>query len=287
MTKNIAFGASTWLWTSPFQTADADHLFEKVAGMGYNYVEIAVEDPALLDLPYLKRSLANFGLDVRICGAFGPSRDLTHQDKAVQENGIDYIKTCLDICAELGSPFLAGPMYSAVGKARMLSPEDRKIEWDRAVENLRRVAVEAENRGLKIAIEPLNRFESDLVNTADDVLRLLQDIQHPAAGICLDMFHMNIEEPDAELALLKAGDKLLHLQVAENYRGIPGTGNAPWDAYFSGLKKINYNGGISIESFTPNNKELAAAVCIWKNLAPDQDTFGREGLRFLKNWINK
>lgn len=286
MTKNIAFGASTWLWTSPFQTGDADALFEKIAGMGYDYVEIAVEDPALLDLPYLKNALAQQGLDVRICGAFGPSRDLTHEDPSVQKNGIAYIVECLDICAALGSPFLAGPMYSAVGKARMLPAEERKIEWDRAVTNLRKVAEEAEKRGLKIALEPLNRFESDLVNTADDVLRLLDDIQHPSAGICLDMFHMNIEEPDAELALVKAGDRLLHLQVAENYRGIPGTGNAPWEAYLSGLKKINYSGGISIESFTPNNKELAAAVCIWKNLAPDQDTFGREGLRFLKNWIN-
>ena len=115
-------------------------------------------------------------------------------------------------------------MYSAVGKARMVSPEQRKIEWDRAVKNVRKVCGMAKARGIKIALEPLNRFESDLINTVDDVLRFINDINHPAAAIMLDGFHMNIEERDVETAIIKAGDKLIHMQVSENYRGTPGTG---------------------------------------------------------------
>lgn len=284
MALEIKLGVSTWLWTSPFRTEEAADLFRKVAQMGYDYIEIAVEDPALIDVSVIKKELKKNGLGVAICGAFGSGRDLTSNDEKIQQDGLDYIRACLDICGELETGFFAGPMYSAVGKARMVPPAQRQTEWARAVANLRIVCDEARRRGLRIALEPLNRFESDLVNNVDDVLNLIKDIDHPAAGICLDMFHMNIEEPDPEQAILRAGDKLLHMQVAENYRGIPGTGNASWDAYYRGLQQAGYSGGVSIESFTPENKELAGAVCIWRDLAPDQDTFGREGYRFLKSW---
>lgn len=285
MALNVKLGVSTWLWTSPFDSKNAASLFAKVAGMGYNFVEIAVEDPQLIDVKIIKQELGNNNLDVAICGAFGPSRDLTNESATVVQSGLDYIKECLDISAELETGFFAGPMYSAVGKARMLPEAERKIEWTRAVENLRAVCVEAESRKLDIALEPLNRFESDLINNVDDVLKLISDIDHPAAKVCLDMFHMNIEEPNPEAAIIKAKDKLVHMQVSENYRGIPGTGNASWSAYYKGLEAIGYQGGVSIESFTPENKELAAAVCIWRDLAPDQDTFGREGFSFLKKWV--
>jgi D-psicose/D-tagatose/L-ribulose 3-epimerase len=178
-------------------------------------------------------------------------------------------------------------MYSAVGKARMVSPEQRKREWDLAVKNLRIVCNMAESRGLQIALEPLNRFESDLVNTVDDVLRLIDDVNHPAAAVMLDGFHMNIEERSIEQAIVKAGDKLIHLQVSENYRGTPGTGQTRWDELKRGLETINYNGTISIESFTPDNKELAGAVCFWHPMADDQDEFASEGLRFLKRWNSR
>src|SRR5690606_2462068 len=223
-------------------------------------------------------------LSVIICGAFGSTRDLTSDDPELQKNSLTYIEECLNIAQELGAKFFAGPMYSAVGKARMISDEQRQIEWDRAVENLRLVCEMAAWRELEIALESLNRFESDLVTNVDDILRMIEQIDHPAAKVCLDMFHMNIEEPDPGQAIRKAGDKLLHVQVSENYRGAPGSGNASWAEYYQALESINYSGVISIESFTPANKELAAAVCIWRKLAVDQDTFASDGYRFLRDW---
>lgn len=283
MSLNIKFGVSTWLWTSPFQT-DTIALFPKIKAMGYDVVEIPVEDPSLIDVRKVKEALTANGLEPVICGAFGPSRDLTHEDPAYHKTSLQYIESCLDICTALGAGFLAGPMYSAVGKARLVSPEQRKREWERAVLNLRKVSRMAEERGLEIAIEPLNRFESDLINTAEDVMRLIGDINHPAAKVLLDGFHMNIEEPDIEKAILHVGEKLIHVQVSENYRGTPGTGQTRWDAYERGLSAIGYTGALSIESFTPQVKELAGAVCIWKPLAPTQDGFASEGLAFLKQW---
>jgi D-psicose/D-tagatose/L-ribulose 3-epimerase len=284
MGLDITLGVSTWLFTSPFQTSDAAGLFEKISQMGFDKVEIAVEDLSIVDAAVLKDQLRQNGLQPLICGAFGPTRDLTNDDPAIQKIGLDYIESCLELAATVGASFVAGPMYAAVGKARMLPPEQRKIEWHRAVSNLQKVAEMASSRGLEIALEPLNRFESDLINTTDDVLRLIADINHPAAKIGLDMFHMNIEESDPKQAIIDAGDKLIHLQVAENYRGTPGTGSAPWKAYYEGLEAIQYQGTVCIESFTPANKELAAAVCIWRDLASSQDAFAEEGLRFLQQW---
>ena len=166
----------------------------------------------------------------------------------------------------------------------MVLPEQRKAEWELAVKNLHVVCEMAAARNLSIALEPLNRFESDLVNTAEDVLQLVNDINHSSAGIMLDGFHMNIEEKDIGKAIATAGERLIHFQVSENYRGTPGTGQTRWDAYKRGLEAIDYKGTVSIESFTPRNKELAGAVCIWRPLAESQDIFASQGLSFLKNW---
>jgi D-psicose/D-tagatose/L-ribulose 3-epimerase len=283
MALKVKFGVSTWLWTSPFQT-DTIALFSKIKGYGYDVVEIPVEDPALIDVKIVKEALKENGLEAVICGAFGTSRDLTNDDPSFHKTSLDYIESCLEISYDLGAKFFAGPMYSAVGKARLISLEQKKLEWDRAVQNLRIVSEMASKRGLEIALEPLNRFESDLINTAKDVHQLVHDINHPAAKIILDGFHMNIEEPDIESAIKLAGDKLIHLQVSENYRGTPGTGQTRWDAYKRGLEAINYQGVVSIESFTPEVKELAGAVCIWRPLVPSQDGFAKEGLEFLKQW---
>jgi len=282
--KHIKFGASTWLWASPFTTETIEMLFPKIAQFGFDVVEIAVEDPTLIDVKKVKEGLGKYGMDVTICGAFGSSRDLTNASIEVQKNGLNYIESCLDICEALGVSFFAGPMYSAVGKARMLSPEQRKAEWDLAVKNLHTVCEMADARGLKIALEPLNRFESDLVNTTNDALRMVKDIDHPAAKVMIDSFHMSIEECDVESAIKAAGDKLIHVQVSENYRGAPGTGQTPWDAYKRGLEAIDYKGVVSIESFTTKNVELAGAVCFWTPKADTQDDFAKDGLRFLKSW---
>lgn len=287
MAIDVKFGVSTWLWTSPFTTASAIELFPKIASMGFDVVEIAVEDAALIDVKTIKTALEQYGLKANICGAFGPSRDLTSEDGAIHKNCFTYIEACLRICQKLGVSFFGGPMYSAVGKARMVPPDQRKREWELAVTNLRTVCDMADGYGVQIALEPLNRFESDLVNTAEDVLRLVNDINHPAAQIMLYGFHMNIEERNIEQAIVTAGNKLIHLQVSENYRGTPGTGQTNWEAYKKGLERINYNGAITIESFTPENKELAGAVCFWHPMVESQDSFASEGLHFLKSWINE
>jgi len=285
MALDVTFGVSTWLWTSPFNR-ETIALFPKIKSYGYDAVEIPVEDPSLIDLDLVKKALADQELKAIICGAFGPSRDLTHDDPAFHQTCFTYLDSCLEIASELGAGFVAGPMYSAVGKARLVAPEQRKVEWDLAVSNLRKVCRRAGEFGLDLAIETLNRFETDLINTSEDLMRLIGDINEPQAKAVLDGFHLNIEEPDLESAIRRVGDKLIHVQVSENYRGTPGTGQTNWASWKRGLEAIDYRGTISIESFTPQVKELAGAVCIWKPLVPSQDGFAKDGLEFLKKWAS-
>ena len=277
------FAASTWLWTSPFKT-DSISLFSKIKNIGFDAVEIAVEDPSLIDAAIVKKALDDNGLQPVICGAFGPSRDLTNEDPAVHQNCFRYIEQCFEICEAVEAKFLAGPMYSAVGKARLVPTEQRKREWDLAVKNLCKVCENAEKRGLSIALEALNRFETDLINTSEDMVRLINDINHPAARVLIDSFHMTIEEKSLAEAVKLVGDKLIHVQVSENHRGIPGTGQTRWEDLKAGLEAVGYEGVVSIESFTPEIKELAGAVCIWRPFAESQDDFAKQGLEFLKRW---
>jgi D-psicose/D-tagatose/L-ribulose 3-epimerase len=282
MSGKYKLGVSSWLFVSPFTTQSIESIFEKVSQLGYDAIEIAVEDPTQIDAEKVAAALRKYNLTAVVCGAFGTSRDLTSNDPAIHQECFDYIEACLKLCNHWGTSFLAGPMYSAVGKRRMLSTVDRKKEWDLAVKNVRIACEIAAQHHCQLAIEPINRFESDLVNTAADVCQLVKEINHPAAKISLDGFHMNIEEKNPLEAILQAGSNLIHMQISENHRGIPGTGTTPWNDYANGLNKINYQGVISLESFTPMNQQLAEAVCIWKPLADSQEIFAQQGLDFMK-----
>jgi len=278
---SLAFGASTWLWTSPFRSTDVE-LLKSIAALGFQAVELPIEDPALVDAAALKPVLEDLGLQAHVCGAFGPGRDLTNPDATVRADTRRYIDACLDIAATLNARNFAGPMYSQVGKARQLPPDERKREWDLAVAELKLVSASAADRGLSLALEPINRFETDLVNTTADSLRMIREIDHPAAKVMIDTFHMTIEEADLGAAIRAAGKDLIHVQVSENHRGVTGTGLTPWTSFRDALVEIGYSGSIVIESFTPDNRDLAGAVCIWKRFTPTQDEFASRGLAFLK-----
>lgn len=278
----MQIGASTWLWISPLTTQAAETLIPRVAELGFSAVELPLEDPALVDARRVRQLAYDYNLKVSVCGAFGPGRDLTNADARVRQATQDYIKSCLDFAAEVGAPIFCGPLYAEVGKRRQLPEAERRAEWQLAVAGIRSACEAAATRGLRIAIEPLNRFETDLVHTAADAVRMALDVDHPAAGVMIDSFHMTIEEDSLERAVLAAGPHLLHVQVSENQRGIPGTGLTDWAALARGLRTVGYRGLVVIESFTPDNRDLAGAVCIWNRRAPDQDTFAREGLRFLQ-----
>ncbi len=283
---NPVFGASTWLWTSPF-SSDQVKVLENIAALGFKAVELPVEDPSLIDAAALVPVLRDLGLKPHVCGVFGPGRDISSPDAAERARTRGYLAECFAMAETLGTGFVFGPMYSQVGKARQLSEDERKREWDLAVSELRTVCMDAASRGLSIALEPINRFETDMVNSVSDALRMIRDIDHPSAKIMIDSFHMTIEESDIGAAIRAAGKDLIHVQVSENHRGVTGTGLTPWTEFRNALRDIDYQGSVVIESFTPENRDLAAAVCIWKRFTATQDEFASRGLAFLQQLFSQ
>jgi D-psicose/D-tagatose/L-ribulose 3-epimerase len=283
----VRFGANTFIWTSPFATDKDLGLLAHVRALGFDLIEIAVEDPALVNAADLKAALAETGLGVIVCGAFGPDRNLAAGDPALRLNADRYVRALIELAAELGSPVVAGPMYSAVGKERLATAEERAGEWRRAAAGLRALAEAAGARGVRLAIEPLNRFETDMINVVEQGLALIADVGSADLGLHLDTFHMHLEEKDSGAAIRRAGERLFHLHACENDRGVPGSGQVRWEEVASALDAIGYDGAVVIESFTPAVQSIARAVCIWRDIAPSQDAIAADGLAFLRRLLQK
>jgi D-psicose/D-tagatose/L-ribulose 3-epimerase len=279
------FGASTFIWESPFGD-DKLHLAERVKDLGFDVLEICIEMPERVTAEAVHEAADAAGVGVSVCGAFGPDRDVSHEEPASRRLGIDYLKTCVDLAAAVGSPHVAGPMYSATGKTRLLSEAERERQRTWASESLREVAEYAGERGVSLAIEPLNRFETDFVNTVDQGLDLCTRIASDNVGLLLDTFHMNIEEKSAADAIRRAGDRLFHFHACENDRGTPGTGQVAWKEIAGALREIDYRGQVVIESFTPEIQEIARAVSMWRPLAASGDELAGEGLAFLRGTLD-
>ncbi|RYZ98273.1 MAG: sugar phosphate isomerase/epimerase [Sphingobacteriaceae bacterium] len=275
------FGINTFLFTSPF-TTDSISLFPKFKEWGFNAVELAIEDASHIDAAIVKQALDDNGLTCSsICAAMGPGRDL-RGSLVEQQNALAYIQDVLDIMPVLQCPVFSGPLYSSVGRAEPVTEQDYLQQWDTVVGHLQRLAKYAHTKGLKLAIEPLNRYETDLVNTVEQGLKMIHDIDHEAVGLLYDTYHMNIEEKDQVKAILLAGDKLMHFHACGSDRGTPGGDHLDWTAINTALKQINYQGAIVIESFTTDVKVIARAASIWRKLAPSQQDIAIEGLKFLK-----
>src|SRR5438477_5424136 len=283
----ISIGVNAWVWTSPFTTDNEGlALIDKVKQIGFDSFEFGLEDPSHVDPAKLKQKLQQTGLRIVICGAFGPDRDLTHDDSSVRESSLSYITQAIKICQQSGCRTLAGPMYSAVGKRRHVTAEQKKKEWDLAVKGIKEAGRRAADAGVTLAIEPLNRFETDLVNTAEQCERLVNEVGMNNVGFHLDSFHMNIEEKNSGDAIRRAGKRLYHFHACENDRGAPGSGiNIDWPNIAAALKEVGYKGEAVIESFTPKTKSIAAAAAIWRQLAPTQDALAQDGLAFLRKTL--
>ena len=275
-------GVSSWIWLSPFTDADAPSLVARAQEAGADVLEVAVEQVELVSAPGLRAAVRGKAMGLSICGAFGPARDLANEEARVRQGALTYLKQCIDLAHAVGADKVVGPMYSAVGKARPLSPEARREERLRAAEGLRTAADYAAPAGVRLAIEPLNRFETDMVNTTEQGLQLCDLVGRANVGLTLDTFHMNIEEKSPADAIRAAGSRLLHVQVCANDRGTPGTGHLPWSDIFDALRDIAYPGQIVVESFTPSVGEIAKAVSLWRPLDASDDDLARNGVAFLR-----
>ncbi len=277
----MRFGINTFLFASPF-TNDSTKLFKTFKKWGFTSIEIPVEDPSHIDPAHVKAELDKHGLECgSICACMGPGRDLRGSAED-QKTAMDYCKALIDQMVVLGCPSLIGPVYSVVGRADAEEPAAQKQQWALVVKNLKELAKYAAARERQICIEPLNRFETDFLNTCDQGLKLIKAVGAKNVKLHLDTFHMNIEEKNQGKAILKAGKLLGHFHACGSDRGTPGNDHIDWKPIVAALRKIKYDGDVVIESFTTDVKVIARAAAIWRRMEPTRDEIAVKGIKFLK-----
>ena len=275
----MQFGIHSMLFRETFVDRDLP-LLDKCKAMGFDAVEIIPFDPENFPAKKVRAAAANLGLTINTGYGMPAQYNIISPDPAVRRAGVEFSKRLIDLSNEAGARVFGGMIYCGwgylTGKARTAD------EWKWGVENYREIAGYAQQTSdLILGIEPVNRFESHFINTAADAVKFIEDVGLPNVKVHLDTFHMIREETDFTQAVLAVGDRLGYVHACENQRGIPGTGMVPWPAFFKALRKVGYEGCMTIESFDPDIEGVAKLCCIWRKLADSPEQLASEGLKFL------
>ncbi|WP_109474092.1 sugar phosphate isomerase/epimerase family protein [Ornithinimicrobium cavernae] len=278
-----AIGVNTWVWTSPLTDRELPALLGTIAAMGFDAVELPLEHPGDLSVPAVSAVLADTGLTPYVVGAMAPGRDLVEAGASEVRATQDYLRHCIDLAQGIGAASVCGPFYAATGRVWRMGPEQRASTLAQWRQNLAPVAAHARQAGVRIGIEPLNRYETSLINTVDQALEGLGELLDEGVGLALDTYHLNIEERSSAGAVRRAGEHVVHVQASGSDRGAPGGDQTDWPALLEALDEVGYTGPLNIESFTADNEAIATATSIWRPLAPSQDELATSGLAFLRS----
>lgn len=275
----MKFGVNALIWTANF-TAENLPLLPEIKRHGFDGIEVPIFSTADFRASVIRRGVEENGLECTACSAIPHGLSVFSDDSSVRQRTRTYLEECIKAVADAGVKILAGPLYSPVG---YLPGRRRTVEeWKRAVECYQLLSPALESYEVTVAIEPLNRFETYFLNTAEDAAALCDQVNHPNVGVLLDTFHANIEEKSIGQAYRTAGRHLKHVHTCENDRGIPGSGHVEWNDVFAALRDVGYDGWLTIESFGFAMGEISAAAAIWRDLAPAPELIAFEGIQFLK-----
>jgi D-psicose/D-tagatose/L-ribulose 3-epimerase len=280
----LKYAVHAYAWTGSWSNDTLD-IIENVKELGFDLLEIPLMDLDEIDPPAVVDRLAEHGVGVCTSTVCNAERDPTGDNDMTRRRGIEYLKRCVKTASELGSPFVTGVTYSAIG--RKIGSIPGQVYWERAATALKEVSIYARDFGIEIGIEPINRYESFLVNTAAQGIRLLKMIDEPNVKLHLDSYHMNIEENDFYNPTKASSAYLCHYHLSESHRGTVGTGTVHWDEIFRGLADSGYRGIVGMEGFIDIAPSMTEATCIWRKLAEDTDQSLRQGLGFLKGLESK
>jgi D-psicose/D-tagatose/L-ribulose 3-epimerase len=275
----MKYGVNMLIWTANF-TREHLPLLAEIKRGGFDGIEVPMFQPENFALHDIRRGLEQNKLECTVCSVIPGGLSIGADDPAIRQKTRAHIEDCVQRTAEAGAKILAGPFYTPVGYL----PGRRRTadEWSWGVECLQSLGPVLTRHEVTLAIEPLNRFETYFLNTADDAAALCDQIDHPNVGILFDTFHANIEEKSIGQAYRTVGPHLKHVHTCENDRGIPGSGHVEWDDVFAALRAIGYDGWLTIESFGFSLREISAAAAIWRDMAPTPESIAFEGVKFLK-----
>ncbi len=277
------FGASSWVWTHPFDPASDVALVERLASLGGDHFEVGGEaavHPAAA-FAALQRALAEHDMTSSVCAVYGPELDLASPDADIRRAGVEHARACIEIAATLGSRIVVGAFCGSGGRA-FLSTEERDESLRRGAGELHEIGEMANKVDVVLAVEGLNRYENNLVNTLEDLVELVERADHSNVRALLDLFHASIEQADLTRAIRRAGPQIVHCHAVDNTRGAPGSGRLPWAEVVGALQEVGYDGAFVIEAFNPGNPNWASATSSWRRLARSQDELAQAGIAFMR-----
>jgi len=275
-------GINAWCWGAPITTDRLEEIAPHAADMGFDMVEIPIESVGDLDYERGREILEENGLDASTVVAMTEDRDLLVEDEATRANGRAYVRECIEASATLGATNLVGPLYAAVGRTWKQAAEEREEDIELLADQLSELAAYADDHGVVLCVEPLNRFETSFLNTTEQAVEVIDRVDSDACQLLLDTFHMNIEEKSFQAAIEHGGSRVAHVHANGNDRGAPGNDHLPWEDIAASLQGVGYDGPLVIETFTPEVESIAKAAAIWRTLEPSQDRLASDGLAFLQ-----
>jgi len=280
----VKIGIHQHVFTKRLSAGNLD-LMDVIRGYGFDSMDVNVR---VLDLPtakLIRKRAEVLGLHLMGGGSLPPDKELLSSEAEKRREAIEYMKALVRTVHELGSTFYGGIVYAPFSRLTGKAPTPE--EFERSAHGLREVARYAQSLGIRVGLEPANRYETYLINTIRDGLRLADSIGEKNVGILFDTFHTSIEEKSMYGAIAAAGSRLYHVHVSANDRGIPGSGQVHWDGVFRGLKDVGYDGTIAIEGFVDASADVAAGACIWRKFASSPEEMAIEGLKFIRSMLAK
>lgn len=280
----MKYGMNLLLWSG---SIGPDHyqLIADLKAAGFDGVEIPVFGGTPADYQPLAAELKKNGLRATSVTILTAETNAVSPDAGVRRKAVEWLKTVVDINHTLGAETVCGPYHSAIGVFSGSGPTADELKWSADV--LREVADHAQQAGIMLAIEYLNRFECYALTTAAQAAELVKSVNHPHFRMMYDSFHAHIEEKSQASAIRTAAPHVHHVHVSENDRGTPGTGQVRWDDFFGTLAEVGYDGWMVIEAFGRALPDLAAATRVWRDLFPSPEDVYTKGLAFMKSRAGK
>jgi D-psicose/D-tagatose/L-ribulose 3-epimerase len=282
----IEYAVHTLLWAERFDI-EPEPVVKKAKKFGFDGIEVYVspEQIETFDRMRVKKALEGGGMKCVGSTSLSLATDITSSDEATRKRGIEYLKNAAKLFSELGASLVTGVTYIAWGK--IVGRGRTEEEWANSAQSLKEACRSIRDYKMTVGLEPVNRFETYFLNTAADAVKLVKAVGEPNIKVHLNTFHMNIEEKNYYDPIVETGELLGHAHCCENDRGIAGTGSVNWDEVFRGLAEVGYDKWITLESFTPEIKSVAASTAIWRQIAPSADALAADGLKFLKSMERK
>lgn len=275
----LKYAVHAYAWTGSWSNETLD-LIDRAKQLGFDIIEIPLMELELVDPDAIRKRLDEVGLAVCTSTACSEASDIAADDEVGRRQGVDYLKRCVKVTAEMGATVFTGVTYSALGRRIARMPDDSY--WERAARGLKEAARYAQDLGVTVGVEPVNRYETFLINTCDQALRLREMVDEPNVGLHLDAYHMNIEEHGFYEPTKKAAPYLCHYHLSESHRGTPGTGVVDWEGIYRALAEAGYKGSVGLEPFVEVSPAMAGATCIWRRLAESSDQLLSDGLAYLR-----